>query len=93
MGNAFNDGAKATIRQAFIILLIAIVYLLASYWLVGFKSDQLVLIFIFIALFFISSGTRKFIVGFSIFIVYWIIFDYMKAFPNYNSNTFHIAVL
>ncbi len=58
-------------------------YLLLSIWLVGFKTDQLVLIAIFNAMYYSSGITRKFITGFSIFVVYWIIFDYMKAFPNY----------
>jgi hypothetical protein len=31
--------------------------------------------------------------GFTIFIVYWIIFDYMKAFPNYNYNPVAIGEL
>lgn len=58
-------------------------YLLLSYFLIGFKSDQLVLIMIFNVGYYASAFTRKFILGFSIFIVYWIIFDYMKAVPNY----------
>lgn len=73
--------------------IISIAYLLLSTVLVGFKTDQLVLIGIFNALFYISSGTRKFIIGFSIFIVYWVIFDYMKAFPNYLFNAVHIEDL
>ena len=44
-------------------------------------------------LFYASAITRKFILGFTIFIVYWIVFDYMKAFPNYNYNPVHIAEL
>jgi hypothetical protein len=72
---------------------ISVLYLILSYFLVGFKTDQLVLIGIFNALYYLSATTRKFIIGFSIFIVYWIIFDYMKAFPNYNYNTVHIADL
>ncbi|MET0569869.1 MAG: phosphatase PAP2 family protein, partial [Pedobacter agri] len=44
-------------------------------------------------LFYLSNGTRRFIIGFSIFIVYWILFDYMKAFPNYLYNTVHIEDL
>ena len=73
--------------------IISIAYLLLSVLLVGFKNDQIVLVFIFNALFYISSGTRKFIIAFSIFIVYWIIFDYMKAFPNYLFNAVHIEDL
>ncbi len=72
-------------------LLISIFYLMVSSLLVGFKTDQLLLIAFFNVLYFASSGTRKFIAGFSVFIIYWIIFDYMKAFPNYRYNTVHIA--
>jgi inositol phosphorylceramide synthase catalytic subunit len=73
--------------------LISVVYLLLSICLVGFKSDQLVLIAIFNGLYYASGTTRKFITGFSIFIVYWIIFDYMKAFPNYTLRDVHIGEL
>lgn len=72
---------------------ISALYLLLSYFLVGYKTDQLVLIGIFNALYYLTSTTRKFIIGFSIFIVYWIIYDYMKAFPNYNYNAVHIEDL
>lgn len=72
---------------------ISALYLVLSYFLVGFKTDQLVLIGIFNTLYYLTSTTRKFIIGFSIFIVYWIIYDYMKAFPNYNYGAVHIADL
>ncbi|BAU54435.1 phosphatase PAP2 family protein [Mucilaginibacter gotjawali] len=93
MGTAFSIGVKTTIRQGLVVFAISVAYLLISYWLVGFKTDQLFLIGLFNLLFYLSPVTRKFILGFSIFIVYWIIFDYMKAFPNYNYNTVHIADL
>jgi len=69
------------------------IYLIVSYFLIGFKTDQLALAAIFNVCYFASSITRKFILGFSIFIVYWIIFDYMKAFPNYRFNQVHIGDL
>lgn len=72
---------------------LSVLYLVLSYFLVGFKTDQLVLIGIFNTLYYLSPTTRKFIIGFSIFIVYWIIYDYMKAFPNYDYNAVHIADL
>ena len=80
-------------RTVLITTLISIVYLLLSVWLVGFKTDQLVLIAIFNGLYYVSGITRKFITGFSIFIVYWVIFDYMKAFPNYTFRNVHIGEL
>jgi hypothetical protein len=82
-----------TLRNIYLTVAISVGYLLLSVLLVGFKTDQLVLIFIFNTLFYISEGTRRFILGFSIFIVYWILFDYMKAFPNYIFNAVHIKDL
>ena len=93
MTDAVNDGIKINTRSIAIVLLITVFYLLVSALLVGFKTDQLFLAGIFNAAFFLSPISRKFIIGFAIFIVYWIIFDYMKAFPNYNYNTVHIADL
>ncbi|NII28661.1 inositol phosphorylceramide synthase [Pseudoflavitalea sp. X16] len=80
-------------RTVVVTTLIAVLYLLLSVWLVGFKPDQLVLIAIFNGLYYSSGITRKFITGFSIFIVYWIIYDYMKAFPNYTFGEVHIGEL
>ncbi|MBB5637873.1 hypothetical protein HDE68_003798 [Pedobacter cryoconitis] len=82
-----------SVRDIIATTLISLAYLLISYFLIGFKSQQVVLLVIFNSLYYASTITRKFILGFSIFIVYWIIFDYMKAFPNYAFNRVHIAEL
>ncbi len=58
--------------------------------LIGYKTDQLVLAILFNGLFYLSGVTRRFILGFTVFIVFWILFDSMKAFPNYRYNTVHI---
>lgn len=44
-------------------------------------------------MYYLSDVTRKFILGFTVFIVFWIIFDYMKAFPNYEYNSVSINEL
>ena len=89
-----SEEKKINLKKDLLLTLgISALYLVLSYFLVGFKTDQLVLIAIFNTLYYLTSTTRKFIIGFSIFIVYWIIFDYMKAFPNYNYNTVHIEDL
>ena len=71
----------------------SLLYLLVSYSLLGFKVDQFILVGIFNFCYFTSRITRNFITGFSIFIIYWIIFDYMKVFPNYLFNEVHIESL
>ncbi|ARK09477.1 phosphatase PAP2 family protein [Fibrella sp. ES10-3-2-2] len=73
--------------------LASLTYLFVSYKLVGFKTDQLVLLALINGLYYASEPSRKFIIGFSIFVVYWIVFDYMKAFPNYRYTTVHIESL
>ncbi|MVM39031.1 inositol phosphorylceramide synthase [Spirosoma sp. HMF3257] len=80
-------------KQILTLSLISLSYLLLSFVLVGFKSDQLVLVGLVNGLYFASDQSRKFLIGFSIFIVYWIVFDYMKAFPNYRYNDVHIESL
>lgn len=72
---------------------LSVAYLLLSSFLIGFKSEQLILVVLFNTLYYLSAATRKFITGFSIFMIFWIIFDYMKAFPNYHYNTVHIESL
>lgn len=81
------------IRDILFITLMSVSYLCLSYFLVGFNSNQVVLVLLFNSLYYASVVTRKFILGFSIFIVYWILFDYMKAFPNYAVSDVHIADL
>jgi hypothetical protein len=93
MGSAVAQAPAVNIKSILTVSLLSLAYLLLSYYVVGFKSDQLVLIGIFNTLFYLSPITRKFILGFSIFIVYWIIFDYMKAIPNYKVSTVHIGDL
>ncbi len=80
-------------KPLLIMLGLSVGYLLLSRYLIGFRSEQIVLLVITNGFYFFSESTRKFITAFSIFIVYWILFDYMKAFPNYNYNTVHIRSL
>lgn len=90
MGDGIDQGSAVTLKSVVVVSLVSFAYLLFSAFLVDFKIDQVVLVLIFNIAFYLSAVTRKFILGFSIFIVYWIIFDYMKAFPNYNYNAVHI---
>ncbi|HWK07256.1 MAG TPA: phosphatase PAP2 family protein [Puia sp.] len=81
---------KLTYRSVLTVTAISALYLILSAWLIGYKTDQLFLVLLFNSLFYLSGPTRRFILGFSIFIIFWILFDFMKAFPNYRYNTVHI---
>jgi len=80
-------------KDIVITLSASLAYLLLCLLLIGFKTEQLFLVAFFNILYYASPGTRKFITGFSVFILYWIVFDFMKAFPNYRYNTVHIESL
>ncbi|HEY9007758.1 MAG TPA: phosphatase PAP2 family protein [Ohtaekwangia sp.] len=84
---------NTTLRHVVVVCAVSLAYLLLSWVLIGFKTDQLFLAALFSALYLATPTTRRFILGFSIFIVYWIIYDYMKAFPNYAFNPVHIEDL
>lgn len=93
IGHHSSTGSFFSVRHLLITSVISCVYLLLSYWLIGYKQDQLSLVILFNVCYYLSRVTRKFILGFSIFIVFWIIFDFMKAFPNYLYQAVHIEDL
>lgn len=84
---------RASRKGVFLVLVISAAYLLFSYLLIGFRPEQLVLVGLCNACYFLSETTRRFITGFSIFVVFWILYDYMKAFPNYAYRAVDIAQL
>jgi hypothetical protein len=84
---------KAFYQRALLCAGIVAAYLMLSALLIGFKAEQLFLSGLFSICYLASASTRGFIKAFSIFIIYWIIFDYMKAFPNYEYNHVRIESL
>lgn len=88
-----SAGGKSPRGAGLVVPGILVAYLLVSRVLVGFKTDQLVLVGLFAGCYYSSAGTRRFILGFSIFIVFWVLYDYMKAFPNYAYRAVDIGPL
>jgi len=72
---------------------LSLAYLLFSRFLIGFRSEQLVLVALCNGCYFASATTRRFIIGFSIFVVFWVLYDYLRAFPNYTYRAVDVAQL
>jgi len=90
----FGSAAVPTARTGrWLVPLLSLGYLLVSYRLIGLRAEQLVLVGLCNACYFLSDTTRRFITGFSIFVVFWVLYDYMKAFPNYAYRAVDIAQL
>ncbi len=54
------------------------------------KSDHIALVIIWILAFYATKMSRKFILGFSVFILFWIVYDSMRIIPNYEVSSVHI---
>lgn len=88
-----TSAKPATRPGVWLVPALSLAYLLFSYLLIGFRSEQLVLIGLCNGCYFLSGTTRRFITGFAIFVVFWVLYDYMKAFPNYAYRAVDIAPL
>jgi len=63
--------------------ILSIVYLIIEVFLTGYRPDHLGFLVFYLVGFFAHPSSRKFMLGFSFFFVYGIIFDSMKGYPNY----------
>ncbi len=76
-----------------LIPILSICFLLFVKFTSGLRFDHLLLVSIVNVAFYLSGFTRRLITGLGVIIVYWIIFDSMKVWPNYLYNTVHIQSL
>lgn len=84
--------AKIFTKKDFIGLSLgSVIYFGWFYFFVGLRIEHVGLYFLVLLLFFIHTKTQQFIIAFSIFIAYWIMYDSMRVLPNYKVNPIHIA--
>ena len=89
---AESEIAKSETQRDFWGLLAGtLIYFGWFYFFVGLRTEHVWLYAIVLFLFFVHTKTQQFIVAFSIFIAYWIMYDSMRVVPNYKVNPIHIA--
>jgi len=81
---------RFTKKNIIINTLIAIAYLIWTHLAGGIHPEHYFLVFLWFVMYFAHEKTRRFILGFSIFIIYWIIYDSMRILPNYEVSAVHI---
>lgn len=74
-----------------LVILLSGIYLSIASLLVGLRIEHWLIIGIYNLCFFISPKTRKIILALTIFVVFGIIYDMMKAYPNYLVNNVDIS--
>lgn len=62
------------------------IYLLFCYFLVGLRPDHIKFISFLFLMLITSKYTRSMVFGMSFFIIYWIIYDSLRIFPNFMFN-------
>ncbi len=77
----------------YLVIILSVIYFLFVKFTSGLRSDHIALIVLVNSCFYISHFTRRFIIGMGIIIVYWIIFDSMKVWPNWAFNDVDILPL
>jgi len=65
-------------------------YLLWLNLFIGFRLDHFNFILVLTILYFASATTRKMVISFIFFWIFWIIYDAMRLYPNFNFNDINI---
>ncbi len=84
---------RFTLKNLSVNISIVTVYLILTYITDGIRTDHVLVLTIWVVMYYTNKLTRKIITGFSIFIIYWIVYDSMRIIPNYEVSTVHIKEL
>jgi len=81
-------------RNRFVkVILFNIIYLTFVLMLTGIKTEYLIVSLMCSFLYLFDEKTKKFILAFGIFVVFGVIYDLMKIYPNYKVNDVDISSL
>jgi len=81
---------RFTYKNIVVNSIITALYLLFNYVTTGLRPENYYLVLIWWSAFYLSEKSRRFVLGFSIFILFWIIYDSMRALPNYEVSSVYI---
>jgi len=81
---------RFTAKNLLLNLFLSFLYL-GFNWAIGdLRSEHIFLVVLWWVLFYASNKTRRLAMAYSIFIIFWVLYDAMRAVPNYTVNTAHI---
>jgi len=81
---------RFTYKNVIINVLLIALYLFWNRVVGAIRAEHYYLLILWVIAFYAHEKSRKFILGFSIFILFWIIYDSMRIIPNYEVSTVHI---
>ncbi len=81
---------RFTKKNLIINFLIVTLYLLWNKFIGTIRNEHYFLVILWLSSFYFNDKSRRFILGFSIFIIFWVIYDSMRIIPNYEISRVHI---
>ncbi|MEM9921659.1 MAG: phosphatase PAP2 family protein [Bacteroidota bacterium] len=84
----FDRFGKRSLSIAGVFILL---YLAWVIMVLGFRTDHLYLVVMLGTAWFGTAGSRKFLLGLLPIVVYWLLYDSMRIYPNYLFNDVHIV--
>ncbi len=78
-------------KQRIVFSLGSLIYFAWFYFLVGFRPEHAGLYVAAVGLYAVNNSTRRFILAFGAFLIYWVIYDSLRIAPNYTVNPIHVA--
>jgi len=81
---------RFTKQNIIINILLVTLYISFNVMIGDLRDEHIILAVLWIVAYYAHSKTRRFVLGFSFFILFWILYDSMRAIPNYTVNTVHI---
>lgn len=85
-----KDFKRFSKKNIIVNLLLVSAYTGLFYFSGQLRSEHILLSVLWLAGYYATPATRKFVLGFSFFILFWVFYDIMRLFPNYTLNTVHI---
>ena len=86
-----NEHHKLHYRGWIVVWVISLVYLAFTRAFLGLGPEHYVIVIFYNLCFMLNAGSRKFILAFTVFIVFGIIYGLLKAYPNYLVNNVDIS--
>lgn len=88
-----NSFQRFTTKNVLIASLVSIAYLGLAYFFIGWRPDHLHLCLASLLAYFALPISRKIFWAFLFFIIYWLIYDSLRVYPNYMVNEVNIEHL
>jgi len=77
-------------KEVIIVALLAVAYLAWSGLVIGFRNDHFLLAGILLTAYFAHPVSKKILLSVFFFILYWIVYDATRVYPNFEFNPVHI---